>query len=454
MKIVVCAKIINGEINPFDACALEAALGIENAEITLLTMGAPSVENALLRLSRLNVSRVVLLTDKCLAGSDTLVTGRALALAIKRISPDLVLCGRQSIDGDTAQVGPCLSQMLGFGLITNVMEILSLGSTAVCKTRLSETEEAAMPAVLTLERINTLRFPSLRSKPKQIEKWSAADIGLKAEECGLKASPTKVLKTFESHIGERKCSFISFDELDGVIKAELAKEDAQTEETQTAEVKLKNITVIGDVLLEEANKLAENVRVITSRDADEIAELVQSDSVVLWPADLWGRRTAPLVAAKLQTGLCADCTRLETDGEKLYMYRPAFGGTLTAKIECRTLPQMATVRCRSDKKQSDIILAIGKGAVCDKEKYLALAEKYEAQIGASRGAVDMNEADYSAQIGLTGKNVAPKIYIACGISGAIQHTCGIERAKTVIAINPDKDARIFSFADYGIIGKL
>ncbi len=170
--------------------------------------------------------------------------------------------------------------------------------------------------------------------------------------------------------------------------------------------------------------------------------------VILWNTDLWGRKNAPIVASLLQTGLCADCTALETDGEKLYMYRPACSGNIIAKIECRTKLQMATVRTASE--FSDIIIAGGKGIADKIDKFKAFAEKYNATLGASRGLVDMGKMPHSAQVGLTGKNVGPKIYIAIGISGAVHHTCAIENADVVIAINPDKDARIFGYADYGI----
>jgi electron transfer flavoprotein alpha subunit len=90
----------------------------------------------------------------------------------------------------------------------------------------------------------------------------------------------------------------------------------------------------------------------------------------------------------------------------------------------------------------------------DFEKLYKLAEQLGAEIGASRGLVDMNKMSYDKQIGLTGKTVSPKIYIAIGISGAIHHTCAIEESTTVIAINPDKDARIFDYADYGIVDKI
>lgn len=452
LKIAVCVKIVSGEINPFDACALECALQAENAEVTVLSMGAESTESELLRISRLGVSRVILLTDSRLAGSDTLVTGYALSCALKKLEPDLVMCGRQSIDGDTAQVGPCISEMLGFGLITNVMSIEKLSETVECETRLGH-ETAKLPAVLTVERINSLRFPRLRSAAKPVERWNIESIGANPERCGLSASPTRVLKTFESHLGARKCRFITLDELDAAVEAALKKNN-NTEVQQYSGDKLKSITVIGDALEETARGLAENVKVINETSAERIAELVRCDEAVLWKADLWGRRTAPRVAAMLSTGLCADCTKLETDGKRLLMYRPAFGGTLTAKIECRTRPQMATVRCADTAESGSVIVGVGRGALGGKEKCIRLAERYGAELAASRAAVDTGAFDYSRQVGLTGKSICAKVYIACGISGAVQHTCAIERVGTVIAINPDKNARIFDFADYGIIGSL
>ena len=148
---------------------------------------------------------------------------------------------------------------------------------------------------------------------------------------------------------------------------------------------------------------------------------------------------------------CADCTMLETDGENLIMYRPAQGGNITAKIKCVTKPQMATVRTKTE--SFDIVVSGGKCVSDSIDKLYELAESLGAEIGASRGLVDMNKTPYDKQIGLTGKTVSPKIYIAIGISGTIHHTCAIEGSTTVIAINPDKDARIFEYADFGIIDR-
>lgn len=447
MKIAVCVKVIKGEINPFDECALECALKVDNAQITVLCMGAETAETALSRISRLAIERIILLSDRHLAGSDTLATSYALSQVIKRINPELVLCGRQSIDGDTAQVGPCLSELLGYGLITNVTEI-SLDRKIRCKTR-AGFDETDFPAVLTVERINTLRFPKIGSKPKKIEIINADDAEIDTSRCGLSGSPTRVIRSFESHRGTRKCTFISLSELDKYVSEALGKEYDRIR-PQTNGPKLKSVTVIGAELKEIASEIAQNVRVIESRDYAQVTAQVKNDSVVLWKADLWGRKNAPRAAAILKTGLCADCTALETDGEKLFMYRPASGGTITAKIECKTFPQMATVRM-SDEKTSGIVFGFGRGVANDLEAYEKLAQKYNAEIAASRALVDMGLAEYGQQVGLTGKMIAPKVYVACGISGAVQHTCGFENAGTVIAINPDKNARIFDFADYGII---
>lgn len=450
MKVVVCVKQVLDEINPFDACALECALCIPEAEITIVSMGKPQSDCMLRVLARQGVSRVVLLTDPAFAGADTLATSYVLALAIGRLEPDLVLCGRQSIDGDTAQVGPCLSQMLGFSLITNVMKIHSIGDRISCTSRMGE-ETVKIPALLTVEKMNKLRFPSIRAKAKEIEIWTAKDLNADLDRCGLSGSPTRVLRTYQSNIGKKKCTFIQPSELLEIIQTSLSKKNTGIEYEDSLK-KLDEIWVVGKELAEFGSSIAEKVKVLDRGQASEIAASAAKylPKAILWNSDLWSRRNAPIVAAILQTGLCADCTHLETDGEKLYMYRPTYGGSLMAKIECRTLPQMATVRTVTESK-NEIIVAGGKGIGNNFELLQSFAEKIGAGLGASRGLVDLGLAPYDLQIGLTGKNVNPRVYIACGISGAVQHTCGIEQAGTVIAINTDKNARIFECADFGIV---
>ena len=218
--------------------------------------------------------------------------------------------------------------------------------------------------------------------------------------------------------------------------------------------------------------------------------------IFLIGATTQGRELAPVIATNLNTGLTADCTKLDINEKgQLAATRPTFGGNLMATILCKNYPQMATVRPKVLKKsefeinkntefielnfdlpqdknkielidfienkqlsdvridEAEIIVAGGKGM---KNKYgfellQELAKLLGGSVGASRGAVDMKLADSSVQIGQTGKTVVPKIYIACGISGAIQHTVGMSGSDKIIAINKDENAPIFKIADIGIV---
>ena len=212
-----------------------------------------------------------------------------------------------------------------------------------------------------------------------------------------------------------------------------------------------------------------------------------------------GRDLGPRVAARLSTGLTADCTSLEVDvtNGDLFATRPAFGGNLMATIACPNhRPQMATVRpgvfSKLTKKKDNyiiekvnvnleasdirttvleivkankdivdigeakVIVAGGRG-VGSKENFELLQELATALggvVGASRGAVDKGWVERDYQVGQTGKTVRPTIYIACGISGAIQHVAGMQESDMIIAINKDESAPIMKVADYAIVGDL
>ncbi len=449
MKILVCVKVVNGELNPFDESALECALRL-SSDVTVITMGPLSNEKVLKGLTRLG-TKVILVSDNLYAGSDTLATSYVLSTAIKRMDYDLILCGRQSIDGDTAQVGPMLSEKLGISLITNAMDVKSLEDSVVVSTR-TETKKVKTPILITMERSFVLRFPSIFSKQGDVMVISNETLLCNKEKCGLSGSPTRVIKTFENEIGKRKCKFISMEEIPSLIE-ELKNKEKTEEKSETPGTKLKKVWAIGPEVLEKAEKVAEEVILIDKLSPEEIFEkaLKEKPEVILWNADLWGRKNAPLVASKLNTGLCADCTALETDGENLIMVRPARGGNVTAKILCNTKPVMATVRTKA--ASSEIIVSGGRGVADKTDKLKEFAKTLGGEVGASRGLVDLNKIPYEAQIGLTGKTVSPKIYVAVGISGAVHHTCAIEGSDTVIAINPDKDARIFEYADYGVLSE-
>ena len=450
MKILVCVKVIKGELNPFDESALECALQLSD-DVTVISMGPKSCAEVLKPLTRLG-AKVVLISDSAFAGSDTLATSYILSTAIKQMEYDLILCGRQSVDGDTAQVGPMLSQKLSIPVITNAMKITCKDNAVFAGTRAGE-ENVQLPALVTVERGYVLRFPSIFSKVGEVEIIDNTKLNCDVSKCGLAGSPTRVLKAFENESGKRKCKFITKDELIPLVE-ELMKQERCQEKQSTDGAKLKSVWAVGEEVLDKAKEIADEVIFIEKSTPEEIAQkaMTEKPDVILWNADFWGRKNAPIVAAMLDTGLCADCTMLEADGDNLIMYRPAQGGNITAKIKCLTKPQMATVRTKSE--SSDVIIAGGKGIAGDIEKLEELAMILNAEVGASRGLVDMNKVTYDKQIGLTGKTVTPKIYVAIGISGAIHHTCAIEGSGTIIAINPDKNARIFEYADYGIVGCL
>lgn len=451
MKILVFVKVIKGEINPFDECAVEAALKLSE-DVTVISMAPPSAKDALQALTRIGV-KVKMICDSVFAGSDTLATAHILSRAAEKFEYDLIICGRQSVDGDTAQTAPMLSQMLSLPIITNVLSYEVEGSKISCRTRLMEKEEAALPAIITVERINKLRFPSLRSKKGEIEVLDNSFVGASVEKCGLSGSPTRVLKTFESSMGRRKCKFITPEQLPEIIKESLLKQNETPFEKKSGE-KVSYAFAIGEAVYEKTKEIAKEVKLITEKNPEKIAEMITAEKpvAVLFNADIWGRRVAPQVAAKLSLGLCADCTHFECEGETLYMYRPAGSGSIIAKIKSLTLPQMATARVVSE--SGNVIVSMGLGALEDAEKIKDFAKNIGAEVCGSRPVIDKGLLPYECQVGLTGKNVSPAVYVTMGISGAVQHTCAIENAKTVIAINSDKNARIFEYADYGLVGKI
>ena len=225
----------------------------------------------------------------------------------------------------------------------------------------------------------------------------------------------------------------------------------------------------------------------------------QDPEIVIFGASSIGRDLAPRVSARIHTGLTADCTKLEIDPETklLNMTRPAFGGNIMATILCANhRPQMATVRpgvmqalaacdkvgtvekfdveftaedmnveicevVKTEKKSVDITEAKilvsggrGLGGPEGFEPLKELAKVLGGEVSSSRAAVDAGWIDRDRQVGQTGKTVRPDLYIACGISGAIQHAAGMEESELIVAINKEESAPIFGICDLGIVGDL
>lgn len=449
-KVVVTLKYYKGELNPFDGAALEAALEAGFTDITAVAMAPESVLPSLSSITRLGV-RAVLISDPLYAGSDTIVTSYILADVIRRLQPDLIFCGRQSIDGDTAQVPPMLAERLGFDLANKVVEISDRGEFI---TRSGASVDLDSKKVVTFERMRTLRFPSMFSKPSDVRVINNSELGLDKGSVGLIGSPTRVVKAYESTVGRRACQFIDKSRLDDVITESL-KRDVKEVFLEQSE-RLDEVYYFGNIS-SLANSIADNAKEVSyeGSSADEIADYLKSNGarVVLFEGNDTLKEIAARVAVIVGAGICADCISFRVDNGKFVMTRPAGGGNITADIISVSDMAFATVKT-ADKIGPDVIFSIGKGAVGALDRIRELAVGYNAELCSSRIVTDSGIMPYSSQVGLTGKSVAPSVLVCFGISGAVQHTVGFSGARTVIAINNDKNARIFDYADYGIIADI
>jgi len=217
-------------------------------------------------------------------------------------------------------------------------------------------------------------------------------------------------------------------------------------------------------------------------------------SVVLVPFTAMGKDLAPRVAARVGAGLASDCVALEVKDGRMVARRPMYAGKAYAAVEWAGEPQMATlrpnvfplgtqdasrpvevVRAKVDASararvtattataqgrlpltEAQIIVSGGRGLKGPENFHLveSLADALGAAVGASRAVVDAGWVDHQLQVGQTGRTVSPSLYVACGISGAIQHLAGMSSARCIVAINKDPDAPIFKIADYGVLGDL
>lgn len=195
-------------INPFDENAIEAALQLaeqHGGKVTVLTMGPPQASQALKDALAMGADEAVLVSDRAFAGSDTLATSYTLAQAVRHIGEfDLIICGKQAFDGDTAQVGPGLAEHLGIPQVTYAIGLEVEGKKAKIKRLLSdrfEVVETRLPCLITVvKQMNEPRHASLKNvmkaRKKEIPVWSAADVGADEGRCGLNGSPTNVVRVF------------------------------------------------------------------------------------------------------------------------------------------------------------------------------------------------------------------------------------------------------------------
>ncbi len=572
-------------VNPCCLNAVEEGIRIKEkigGTVTAVSMGPLQAQEALREALAMGVDDAFLVSDREMAGADTLATSytlwRTVATVASRNPLDLILTGRVAIDGETGQVPPGLAVRLGIPIISNVTEIVAVDpelKTVVAKHRFDdgiETVKAKLPAVLTItEGTNKPRNYTidgmLRAKKTKIEVWDRNTISAESNMLGLKGSPTIVKKVFpppgrkqgelfdgtkdsheaarwllqklisvgafaqartelkeaedtsESH-GERKSSrfgevWVWVEQLHGKpahVSWELLGEGkrlAHVYGTELAAVVIGNdvSNLAKDAFAQGADKvyLIEDARLEDYRTQPYAIALTQAvkqfkPEALLLGGTIRGRDLAGSAATFIGTGLIADCTALDVDVETgIFMgTRPDYGGNLMSTIICpKHRPTMVSVRPRVMKgrspdltrngkvirfdvefspgdfntevldfipiekvgvrlEDSPIIVSGGRGLGSASNFHLIeeLAQVLHAQVGASRAAVRAGWISPDHQVGQTGTTVRPRLYIAAGISGAIQHIVGIMNVDYIAAINRDQNAPIFKMSDFGVIGDL
>lgn len=533
------------EVNAYcrRANAKAVELAGSDGEVVVFTMGPPSADDALREMLACGATRGVHLCDPDFAGSDTLATARALALAITRQGPfDLVLCGLNAIDADTGQVGPEVAQLLGWPFAAGVRALDLDGRHFVAELETDDGRrvvEGHLPAVLsTAERLcDPSKAPSAERSAidaARIVTMRRHDLGLRSDEVGLRGSPTSV-GVVRTHDTVRRgwVTASVADALTSVIGLLTEGHDSRVLQPVPATggngpsvwcFLEDSARAPGSPLLGEAAHLAavvggtvtafvpgpapaglgrsgadEVVEIIGGAEPEQIAAVLAASArqrqpwAVLFDATRTGRAIAAVVAASHGWGLTGDAIELEVDpAGRLVAWKPAFGGRLVAAIESRSPVQLVTVRPgtvphrlprnRTDPVATELAVTgpakivtrdrivddfdvatlleapavVGVGTGVEPSDY-PLLEPLRLALGgaplaATRRVTDKGWLPRSRQIGITGHAIAPRLYIAVGISGKLNHMIGVRSAGAVVAVNADPSAPVFELSDVGIVG--
>jgi electron transfer flavoprotein alpha subunit len=550
------------ELNEFDVYAVTEAIRLRNehgGEVVVLTMGPPQAEEALRTTMAMGADRAIHLSDQAFAVADTIGTARTLAMALEKEGPDLVLCGRKTVDSETWQVPPEVAAYLGRPQLTSV-DRLELAGGKLRGRRVTDegfdTYEVELPAVVSVtEGINEGIWPARRdveatATDGRIAVWEATDLVDDAREndkrFGQTGSPTRVLAvkdvTPERHreiasspqeAAERILALLA--EAGGPPASSWEKPERLGEKpgksydcwtvVELVDGRPRHVSL---ELLGKGRELAgklggENCALVLGKGSDQeaarygaerVAVLPVSSEyypdvyaaavrrfvedhrphVLLIPSTAMGRDYGPRVAGELELGMTGDCVDLGIDrAGRLIQYKPAYGGNIVSVIMGATTPQLASVRPgmfapvepRDDTEAetftvdlgagtrmrllesvhapdtagyeldgAEICLCVGKGiggreAVPEIEEH---AGRLGATVGASRDVTDAGWLPKNRQIGLTGRAVAPRLYLAVGVRGAFEHTAGSVKAGVIAALNANERAPIFKACDVGLVG--
>jgi len=535
-------------------CRRAVSKGVEWAResggsCTVFTLGPPSAEDVLREAIAWGADRGVHLCDPAFGGSDTLATARALAAALGQEGPfDLVLVGRNSLDGDTGQVGPEIAQLTGLPFATGVRVMGITGedlSLTLEHDDGTDEVEVSLPALLSVA--ERLCEPCKVPPPKRAEVSSdrirvATAAALGEGPWGQEGSPTRVGRTRLMH-HDRTPKVLSGapEEQAAEAVALLVQRGALTAATLDTVLSRSDGAVVraagrgrmiavltepdrpqvGEELLCTAARLSETIGgqvhalafdgadagALGAAGADAVTTLSgvpnaedAATAVVTWSAQhpLWallgpstafGREVLGRAAAALGAGLVGDAVGIEVVDDELVAAKPAFSGALLADIVCTSdvrlvsvrpgvlplpSPRQGTptlsswpmsprsrVRRLSQRRDDDIeVLAradvvIGVGAAVRPHEYeelSPLAALLGAELAATRKVTDKGWAPRARQVGITGRSIAPRLYLAVGLSGKFNHMVGVRAAGTIVAINDDPGAVVFSQCDIGIVG--
>lgn len=542
-------------------CRRALAKGIELARATggtcsVVSLGPPSAERVLREALACGADEAVLLSDPAFAGSDTLVTARALASLVESRPPaDLFLVGKASLDAETGHVGPQLAELLDLpfaGAVRSLeLDVVARTARVICEQDDGGCELVVkLPAVLAVAerccrpaRAGSAAVDAVA--PDRVVRRRAEDLGVGGP-WGELGSPTRVERVVP--FSHRRSGVVCTGPVESQVTQALsllAERGALTgadvgphllppHHEAVAPVANPGTGAVVAVLVEPgrprlgeellgagaglAANLGGSVTAVVceaglaeelwSAGADASLEIVGAEveedvaralatwsaevgpEVILAPATPWGREVAARVAARIGAGLVADALDIEISGGRLRCTKPAGAAGAMATILTTSAVQMATVRpgalaasiarpggrrpeTRSlsatprrrveviarwreddmeDLERASVVVGVGLG-VCPEHygEVRRLAEALGAELGATRKVTDRGFLPRSRQLGVTGRNIAPRLYIAFGISGSPNHLAGVRRAGTVLAVNDDPSAPIFGACDIGIV---
>lgn len=538
------------EINPF--CRRAITLGVSLArdgrgECVVFTLAPLSGEDALREAIAAGADSGVLISDPAFAGSDTLVTARALVAALRIEGPfDVVICGRNSVDADTGQVGPEVAALMDMPFVANARELKIVSGELFAKSERDDgwsLVRAQLPAVLSAAERSCAPAradPAARGAvPSEcIRRITAATLG--PGPWGQQGSPTRVgeVRLLESH---RRRARLTGPPAAQVAEAARLLSDCHQwaeESTRFGELCLNrgkrdpdarpvavilepshgqaahqlcataadlaaqlNSTAVG--LLPDGNDqwalgtwgLDRAVVIHGAKIEEDVANAgvkwIETDEpgVILLSGSLWGREVAARIAASLGLGLIGDAVDIDVCAGRVSAWKPALGGRLLARITTESHPQLITLRAAGTPRilprshdvtyssleivptdritvlksvhedDAEVLFSaravVGVGMGVSRSDY-PLLEPLLAALGAplvcTRKVADHGWLPRTRQVGLTGHHIAPRLYVAIGLQGNLNHVVGIRRAGVIVAINSDPDAPIFSEADIGIVG--